>query len=170
MPKPVQRWKKSPRDSIKINVDAAFKDDKSSIAAVARDWRGEVVFACAKRVYSILPLQAEAEAIKWALSLAKSIDVATIIVESDSKVCVDALAPSGNQVPWSIRGICNEILNLMSLIPGCHVAWIPRGANKAAHSLAKLSFVNNDFGSFDVGFSPSYFELIIMEEALISSL
>ena len=82
-----------------------------------------MVFACAKRVYSYLPLQAEAEAIKWALSLAKSFDVASMIVESDSKVCVDALAPSGKQVPWRIRGTCNEILNLLSLSPGCQVAW-----------------------------------------------
>ena len=58
-----------------------------------------MVFACAKRVYFNLPLQVEAEAIKWALSLAKSIDVAAMIVESDSKDCVDALAPSSNQVP-----------------------------------------------------------------------
>ena len=96
MLKPVQRWKKPPRGSIKINVDAAFKDDKSSIVAVARDWRGKVVFACAKRVYSNLPLQAEAKAIKWALSLAKSIDAAAMIVENDSKDCVDALSPSSN--------------------------------------------------------------------------
>ena len=33
-----------PRDSIKINVDAAFKDGSSSIAVVARDCKGEVVF------------------------------------------------------------------------------------------------------------------------------
>ena len=129
-----------------------------------------MVFACAKKVYSNLPLQAKAEAITWALSLAKSIDVVAMIVESDSKDCVDALTLSGNQVPWRIRGTCNEILNLWSLIPGCHVAWIARGANKAAHSLAKWSFVNNVFGSFDVGFGPSYFEFIIKEEALVSSL
>ena len=58
----------------------------------------------------------------------------------------------------------------MSLILGCHVAWIPRGENNTAHSLAKWSFENNVFGSFDVGFDPSCFELTIKEEALVSSL
>ncbi|XP_075633481.1 uncharacterized protein LOC142605940 [Castanea sativa] len=170
LPKPVQRWMKPPRDSIKINVDAAFKDGNSSIAVVARDWRGEVVFACAKRVYSNLPIHAEAKAIKWALCLAKNLEAAAMIVESVSKDCVDALAPSGKLVPWRIRGICSEILNLILLIPGCHVSWIPRVANKAAHSLAKWSFLNKVFGSFDVGFGPPCFESIIMDEALVSSL
>ena len=85
-----------------------------------------------------------------------------MIVESDSKDCVDALAPSGKKVPWRIRGICSEILNVISLIS--------REANKAAHSLAKWSFFNNVFGSFDVGFGPPYFEIIIKDEALVSSL
>ena len=55
---------------------------------------------------------------------------------------------------------CHLLLTVMSLDPG--------GPNKAAHSLAKWSFVNNVFGSFDVGFGPSYFESIIKEEALVS--
>ena len=93
-----------------------------------------------------------------------------MIVESDSKDCVDALVPFGKQVPWRIRGICNEILNLISLIPGFHVTWIPRGANKAAHALAQWSFLNNVLGSFDVGFGPPCFEIIIKDEALVSSL
>ena len=42
------------------------------------------------------------------------------------------------------------------------------GANKVAHSLANWSFFNNVFGSFDVGFGPPYFELIIKDEALVS--
>ena len=170
LPKLVQRWKKPPRDSIKINVNATFKDGNSSIAVVARDWRGEAVFACAKRVYFNLPLQAEVEAIKWALSLAKSLKVATMIVESDSKVCVDTLAPSRTKVPYRIRGICSEILNLILLILGYHVTQIPKGANKAAHSLAKWFLLNNVFWSFDVGFSSPCFEISIKDEALVSFL
>ena len=93
-----------------------------------------------------------------------------MIVENDSKDCVNTLAPSGKKVPWRIRGICSEILNLISLILGCHVTCIPNGANKAAHSLAKWSFLNNVFESFDVGFSPPCFEIIIKDEALVSYL
>uniref|UniRef100_A0A2N9FQH0 Aminoacyl-tRNA synthetase class II (D/K/N) domain-containing protein n=1 Tax=Fagus sylvatica TaxID=28930 RepID=A0A2N9FQH0_FAGSY len=44
----------------------------SSGAAVARDWRGEMVFSNAKKVNTIIPLQAEAEAILWSCQLAQA--------------------------------------------------------------------------------------------------
>ena len=62
-----------------------------------------MIFACAKRVYSILPHQAEVEAIKYALSFAKSIEAAAMIVESDSKDYVDALAPSEKKFPGELE-------------------------------------------------------------------
>ena len=91
-----------------------------------------------------------------------------MMVESDSKDCVDSLASSCKNVPWRIRGIGSENFNLISLTSCCRVIWVFRGANKATHSLANWSFLNNVFGSFDVGFGPSYFELIIKDEALKS--
>ena len=41
---------------MKISVDVACNIESSSIVAVARDWRGEVVFACSKRVNTTLLL------------------------------------------------------------------------------------------------------------------
>ena len=69
--------------SFKINVDAAVGLRFSSIAAVARDWRRELVFADSMKVNTTLPLLAEAEAIKWALSLVPAMGNDYIIVESD---------------------------------------------------------------------------------------
>ena len=45
-----------------------------------------------------------------------------------------------------------------------------RGADKVVHSLANWSFLNNVYGFFDVGFGSPYFELIIKDKALESSL
>ena len=81
----------------------------SSIAFVARDWRGELVFACSKRVNTIFPLQAEAEAIKWSLTLTVDLEFEAIIIESDSQVCSNLLSdleaapppsPSGESSPF----------------------------------------------------------------------
>ena len=93
-----------------------------------------------------------------------------MIVESDSKDCVDSLASSCKNDPRRIRGIGSQIFNLILLTSCYRVIWVFRGANKAAHSLANWSFLNNVFGSFDVGFGPPYFELIIKDEVLESSL
>ena len=55
--------------------------ESSSIAVVAIDCRGEVVFACLKRVNTTIPFQAEAEAINWAINLALNLDVDSICIE-----------------------------------------------------------------------------------------
>ena len=40
-----RKWTSPNHGVIKINCDAALGSDKSFIAIVARDWRGELVFA-----------------------------------------------------------------------------------------------------------------------------
>ena len=64
------------------------------MAIVARNWRGILVFAMTKRVetnQTIIPLRAEAETINWATQRALKLDVYYIIMESDAKVCVEAI-------------------------------------------------------------------------------
>ena len=60
----LQAWSPPRHFSIKINVDAAIGIKFSAVAAVARDWRGRLVFACSQKVNTTFPLQAEAEAVK----------------------------------------------------------------------------------------------------------
>ena len=85
------QWTPPPISSIKINVDVTVGPHCSSIAPITRDWRGRLVFACSKRVNTILLLQVEAEAIKWALTLAANLEFKAIIIESDSQVCSNLL-------------------------------------------------------------------------------
>jgi hypothetical protein len=75
-----------PSGCLKFNYDAAVGPSFSSIALVARDWRGKVVLALSKKAYTMNPLQAKAEAILWGINVAisKSVDLAWF--ESDSKV------------------------------------------------------------------------------------
>ena len=84
----------------KINVDAAVGLRFSSIATVARDRKGELVFAGSRKVNTTLPLLAEAEAIKWALSLAPAMGYDCIIVESDCQYCVNLLNDLAEPPLW----------------------------------------------------------------------
>jgi hypothetical protein len=61
----VTRWIKPLQGCLKINVDAAVGPSSSVIVAVARDWRGIMVFAQSKKVNTFIPLQVEAEALVW---------------------------------------------------------------------------------------------------------
>ncbi|XP_030974728.1 uncharacterized protein LOC115994650 [Quercus lobata] len=83
-----QGWFPPSRLDIKINVDAAVGPRFSDIAVVVRDWRGELVFAGSMKVNTTLPLQVEAEAVRWAISLVPALDGDSVLVESDSQVVV----------------------------------------------------------------------------------
>ena len=73
-------------------MDVAVGPHCFSITSITRDWKGELVFACSERVNTILLLQAEAEAIKWALTLAANLEFEAIIIESNSQVCSNLLS------------------------------------------------------------------------------
>ncbi len=76
---------------MKLNCDAAMGYDFSTIAIVARDWRGIVVLALTKKVNTTIPLQAEAEALAWAVLVVADLGVERVTIESDSKSCVDCI-------------------------------------------------------------------------------
>ena len=94
--------------SFKINVDAAVGLRFSSIAAVDRDRRGELVFAGSRKVNTTLPLLVEAEAIKWALSFVLAMGNDCIIVESNCQYRVNLLndlaePPLGGSSPCALN-------------------------------------------------------------------
>ena len=153
------------RLDIKINVDAAVGPRFSTITAVVRDWRGELVFAGSMKVNTTLPLQAKAEAIKWAISLAPALAGKSVIVETDSQSVVQLLSNLAVPPPWRIKSSCSDLRSLLSLSGNVSVIWVPRLCNEAAHTLAKWCLSCNIFGSFGCGYSPGYFSSVILGES-----
>ena len=135
--------------------------------AMEEQWRGELVFACSKRVNTILPLQAEAKAIKWALTLAANLEFEAIIIELDSQVCSNLLSDLEAAPPWRMKSICDDSRILLASSSKVSVCWVSRLCNMAPHSLAKWSLACKFFGSFDVGNSPPAFVSVIQGEACL---
>ena len=142
-----QVWFPPSRRDIKINVDAAVGPRFSAIAVVMRDWRGELVFAGSMKVNTTLPLQVEAEAVIWAISLAPALDGDYVHVESDSQVVVSLLSNLTLPPPWRIRSLCVDLRSLLALHGNVFVLWVPRLCNQAAH-IGKMEFILQFFWLF----------------------
>ena len=163
---PLQTWSPPRRLSIKINVDETVGPNYSSLALMARDWRGDLVFACSQKAKTIFPLQVEAKAVRWVLSLATKLEVENVIIETDSKICHDAIHELILPSPWRIASILVDMQSLLVTYSNVSIFWIPRLANMAAHSLAKWSLTCNFFGFFDWGSCPFCFASVIRRERL----
>ena len=134
----VTKWSTPPPNVVKLNVDAAILRNHSTLAVIARNDKGEVLKAWAKQSKCCDPLQAETSAVLWALQLAASESFMHIIIEGDAKVCFDAIADN-SPAPWTVSSLINNITKLSNSFLSCCFCWIRRGANDAAHTLAKFA-------------------------------
>ena len=87
-------WLPPPRNYIKLNVDAAVSQAFTSLVVVAINEFGDALKVWTKIHDLCSPTQAEANAIQWALNFAKDENWSNIVVEGDSKICLDALVQS----------------------------------------------------------------------------
>ena len=131
-------WKDPRFGTLKINCDATIGTHFSSIALVARDLRGSIVLVMSKKVYTASPLQAEAEAILWASLVASNSNMEIVCVESDSKLCIDALQCKMEDIPWCIRSGCAAVLYVFQSHPSWDFNWVKRGANHTPHTFGQM--------------------------------
>ena len=84
---------------------------------IARDWRGNLVFAYSIKVNTNVLVQAKAKALRWAISTAMKQNLINESFESDCQVCIQGLTSSTNSIPWRINNIFQETKYLASLVP-----------------------------------------------------
>ena len=132
-------WVKPSRGVIKINADVAVGSNHVVAIVVTKNWRGELVFACSERVETALPLQAEAEAMRWAVCMSIGKDFGSIVLEGDSLICYQALCLSDSTVPWRIGNIIQDIFLMVSHSHNVSFSWVSRVANGTAHCFVKWS-------------------------------
>ncbi|KAK9921713.1 hypothetical protein M0R45_030213 [Rubus argutus] len=164
-----RRWTTPTLGSIKMNCDASVSDDRRQVGVgvVFRDARGGLVGAMGQRIdQKLRPRTAELFAIKAGLDFALENGWDAFQVESDCLEAVMLLLGDGECLTDD-GVIVEEIKNLMDAmhIPG--VLYIPREANKAAHSIAR--FVARDFGRLCwLGVGPSWLMQIIYDEVPVT--
>ena len=115
----VIRWSPPPPKFIKLNVDAAIAQNTSALAVVARNEQGAVLMAWSKIMPKRSPIATEAEAILWALHLANGKKWRKIIVESDSKICIDSILDHTASHQWAISSLVSDIWLLEKSFVSC---------------------------------------------------
>ena len=131
-------WRPPPPGIIKFNVNATILQSTAKIVVIARNDSGSLIKAWAKLIHTSNPLVIEASAIIWALQIAKVKGRCGIIVESDSKLCVDAIGLDKTDCDWNISTLCNDAIGLAAEFISCKFCWVKHEANMVAHTLAKL--------------------------------
>ena len=148
MAQPKIRWSPPPTNFVKLNVDAAIAQNSLAIAVVARNEQGAVLMAWSKMLPKRSPITAEAEAILWALHLAKGENWRKIIVESNSKICIDAILDHSASHQWTISSLLSDIWQQKLSFVSCLFFWIKRSGNAAAHEVAKYTIQSCNSFSF----------------------
>ena len=116
-----------------------------------------MALALSKKANTTIPLQAEAEAILWAVQIARDRDWNSVIVENDSKLCIDALCGVFMDYPLTITGCISCIFLCLENRSGWSFSWTHRVANFAPHTLAGWSLKNSLWGPFFFGNGPQCF-------------
>ena len=151
---PCVRWQPSPGPVFKLNMDAAVCPNFSSIAVVARDATGFLLFAWIKHIDVVDPEVAEATAILWAVQLAKLEGFLNVIIESDSKVPIDAINSNPEKANWKISTIVSDVNFLAFEFVSCCFSWVKRDAKKTTHEMAKFVVSLNSYFSCNASSLP----------------
>ena len=122
----VIKWSKPDLNCYKINCDVAVFENYAMISAMARDWRGFLVFAQAIRVNTNSPVQAEAEALRWAIRLAISHNLHNVIMEGNNKTCIQVLKGTTLSSPWKVDVLLRDTKELAMQIENLFFNWVPR--------------------------------------------
>ena len=86
------KWKPPPYGWVKLNFDVAVREEKTSLAIVGRDDKGDLMFAWAKQIEPGSPLMGEAKATLCAIKRAIENGFSKIIVEGDAWNVIDPLS------------------------------------------------------------------------------
>lgn len=88
-----------------------------------------------------------------------------LFLDSDSKTCIEAVKYEAKKSPWRLINFVESVRHVTESSVGISFNWGHREANNSAHVFAKWSLSNSVYGSFDLGFSPSFVDLILEEAA-----
>nr|XP_048317918.1 uncharacterized protein LOC125418432 [Ziziphus jujuba var. spinosa] len=156
-----QVWIRPPHGFIKINSDAALSETRSCLALIVRNDRGlPLTIQTFKSGINI------AEAILRALQMALKFGWDNIMVESDALNIIGCLANRDKRdLHWKAHHIASDIFLLSQNFVNASFVWVPRAANRVAHSIGQWAKRLSFFGEVDYNHLPSSILLNLIQDS-----
>ncbi|OVA01392.1 Reverse transcriptase zinc-binding domain [Macleaya cordata] len=134
------QWVPPPRGVKKINVDAAFKDNKFAVAAVARDSMGSFLGCITVIGITDSVETVELHALILGLKFSSRFDNNPCWLEGDSLKVISWVNDSSSKPPWRLE---NQVFEARSIITNSNtqcVSFVRRSCNSVADLLAHFAF------------------------------
>ncbi|KAG8379884.1 hypothetical protein BUALT_Bualt07G0135700 [Buddleja alternifolia] len=129
------------RPSLKVNVDAAFKDGSCCVSVVVRNVSNQLIFAASKMDSAIDALEAELLAIRYACDWLEKSPFEEIVIESDCLGAVEEVSSLKEVSNWKYEVLVLEIRKVFGFKPGWSLSFIRKDLNYLAHNLCQWGFV-----------------------------
>jgi ribonuclease HI len=160
------RWKKPSVGVVKLNWDAAVDERTGNVGlgVIARDYEGRVLAmhgSFCKHIYN--PTTAETLAAWKAVDLGVHLGVIFLEMEGDAKEVVQGIN-CASQCLGCDGPVLNDIKSLLQSFNTWKVTHVNRGANGAAHSLARLALSGEMECIWFENFPPFVLEIVSVEQ------
>ncbi|KAF4367775.1 hypothetical protein G4B88_011076 [Cannabis sativa] len=119
-----------------FQVDASFADGVAGIGVVVKRPGAAVSESCQSSCLAFNVLEAELEAILSALEYAWNDRMQSIVIQSDSKIVVDALNLKEMPMAWGSYPVFSKCLSFIPKFSSVTFIFIPRSVNTVADGLA----------------------------------
>ncbi|XP_060965393.1 uncharacterized protein LOC133034346 [Cannabis sativa] len=145
-------WAPPPQDWIKLNCDVRVGLESMCIAVVARNHLSEVIRVHSTQLDFSDALCGEAAACCLAVSAALEMGPKFVIVESDSRLVINAL--NGKESHWALENYVSFCSKSSPSFISCNFINVSRSCNFVAHNVAKWAFTHHLNGSISVSSLP----------------
>lgn len=132
------QWRPPRQGWLKINTDSSFIKSKIGVSGVIiRDENGRFLSRLTRKHATVDPLMAEALALRDGITLASSLGLNKVVLESD---CLEAVRACRKKIQRAeITPILEDIWCLKQRFERCGVTWTQRQGNQVAHVVAALA-------------------------------
>lgn len=157
-----EKWKPPPQCWVKCNTDAAWQSEgnRCSIGWALRNDKGTVIWMCARALPKVKNvLEAELEAMRWAVTSMSRFRYKKVIFESDAQSLIN-LINSDEEWP-SLKPMLQDIRKTLCQFEEVKFMYVPRGANGVADRVAResLSMLSHDPKLYSI--MPSWIKSIV---------